>query len=115
MNNSRRSFIKKTTVALAGTTLFSNQLFAAYATNGVTGLQLYSVRDDMKANPLDTLQQLSKMGYIYVEHANYVDRKFYGYSATDFKKVLDDLGLKMPSGHTVMNTKDWDDATKDFT
>jgi len=115
MNNSRRSFIKKTTIALAGTTLLSNQLFAGYATNGVTGLQLYSVRDDMKANPLDTLQQLSKMGYIYVEHASYVDRKFYGYSATDFKKVLDDLGLKMPSGHTVMSSKHWDDATKDFT
>lgn len=115
MNTSRRFFIKKTTIALAGTTLFSNQLFAGYATKGVTGLQLYSVRDDMKANPLDTLQQLSKMGYKYVEHASYVDRKFYGYSATEFKKVLDDLGLKMPSGHTVMNSKHWDEATKDFT
>ena len=28
------------------------------------------------------------MGYKYVEHANYIDRKFYGYSATDFKSYL---------------------------
>jgi len=55
------------------------------------------------------------MGYKYVEHANYVNRKFYGYNATDFKKLLNDLDLKMPSGHTVMNGKHWDAAAKDFT
>ena len=44
-----------------------------------------------------------------------MERKFYGHSAKDFKKVLDDLGLKMPSGHTVMGKKHWDDAKKDFT
>ena len=41
------------------------------------------------------------MGYKNVEHANYVNRKFYGYAATEFKKMLQDLGMKMPSGHTV--------------
>jgi sugar phosphate isomerase/epimerase len=28
---------------------------------------------------------------------------------------LDDLGLKMPSGHTVMGKQHWDDTKKDFT
>jgi len=83
-------------------------------TNTILGLQLYSVRDDMKKDPLGTLKQLSAMGYKNVEHANYVDRKFYGYSATDFKKILADLGLKMPSGHTVMSGTDWDESKKDF-
>ena len=32
------------------------------------------------------------MGYKYVEHANYVNRKFYGYSPSEFRKILDDLG-----------------------
>lgn len=54
------------------------------------------------------------MGYEYVEHANYVDRKFYGYSPKEFRKVLDDLGLKMISGHTVMGRQHWDEARKDF-
>ena len=79
------------------------------------GLQLYCVRDDMKADPLGTLKQLAAMGYKNVEHANYVERKFYGYTATEFKKVLDDLGMKMPSGHTVLGKKHWDETTKDFT
>jgi sugar phosphate isomerase/epimerase len=81
----------------------------------ILGIQLYSVREDMKKDPLGTLKQLAAMGYKNVEHANYVERKFYGYTASEFKKVLDDLGLQMPSGHTEMSDKHWDKATKDFT
>jgi sugar phosphate isomerase/epimerase len=81
----------------------------------LVGLQLYSVRDDMKLDPLGTLKQLSSIGYKYVEHADYVKRKFYGYEAKEFKKILDDLGLKMPSGHTVFTSKHWDESKKDFT
>ena len=55
------------------------------------------------------------MGYRHVEHANYIDRKFYGYSAKEFKKILDDLGLNMPSGHTVLNAKAWDESKNDLT
>jgi sugar phosphate isomerase/epimerase len=69
----------------------------------------------MKKDPLDTLKQLAAMDYKYVEHANYVDRKFYGYTASEFKKILKDLDLKMPSGHTVMGRQHWDEAKKDFT
>jgi sugar phosphate isomerase/epimerase len=54
------------------------------------------------------------MGYTYLEHANYVDRKFYGYPAKEFRKVLDGLGLKMISGHTVMSKDHWDETKKDF-
>jgi sugar phosphate isomerase/epimerase len=115
MPASRRTFLKNSALAVAGTTLLSKQLFTTKATKELTGVQLYSVRDDMKKDPLGTLQQLSKMGYKHVEHANYVDRKFYGYSATEFKKVLNDLGLTMPSGHTVLGKQHWDDAKKDFT
>jgi hypothetical protein len=44
------------------------------------GIQLYSVRDEMKKDPLGTLKQIASIGYKHVEHANYVNRKFYGYS-----------------------------------
>jgi sugar phosphate isomerase/epimerase len=115
MNSSRRSFIKNTSFAIAGTAFFSNYAFAGLAKKKLTGLQLYSVRDDMKADALGTLKQLSKMGYKHVEHANYVNRKFYGYSAAEFKKILNDLDLKMPSGHTVMRSQHWDATAKDFT
>jgi len=85
------------------------------ASGDIMGLQLYSVRDDMQKDPLGTLKQLAAMGYKNVEHANYINRKFYGFSATDFKKVLEDTGLKMPSGHTVLSGADWNSTANDFT
>lgn len=114
-NNTRRSFIKNSALTLAGTALLPKTFFAAGADAAIVGVQLYSVRDDMKKAPLETLKGIAKMGYKYVEHANYVDGKFYGYTPAEFKKVLDDLHLKMPSGHTVMNSKHWDASANDFT
>src|SRR5258706_3644583 len=115
MKTSRRSFLKGSAAALAGTTLFSKSLFASLASKEMVGIQLYSIREDMKKDPLGTLKQLAEMGYKYVEHANYVDRKFYGQPAAEFKKTLDGMGLLMPSGHTVMGKQHWDEGKKDFT
>ncbi len=115
MNTSRRRFLKTGTFALAGTVALPQLLQAAGNKTERVGIQLYSVRDDMKADALGTLKKVAAAGYKNVEHANYVDRKFYGYTAADFKKVLADLGLNMPSGHTVMTAEHWDDSKKDFT
>ena len=114
MNSSRRSFLKNSAMAVTAATLLPDSVFAAPKIQRV-GLQLYSVRDHMMKDPSTTLKKLADMGYVYVEHANYVDRKFYGYTAKEFRKYLDSLGLKMPSGHTVMTTADWDAAKGDFT
>jgi len=111
----RRTFIKNSALTIAGAAFLSKDIFAAAAPGEILGVQLYSVRDDMKKDPLGTLKLVAKAGYKNVEHANYVDRKFYGYSATEFKKVLADLGLSMPSGHTVMGRLHWDESKNDFT
>ncbi len=115
MPTSRRTFLKNSSLALAGSAVLSKHVFGQNKKQELLGIQLYSIRDDMKKDPLGSLKQLAAMGYKNVEHANYVDGKFYGHSASEFKKVLDDLGLKMPSGHTVMSAKDWDENKKDFT
>jgi sugar phosphate isomerase/epimerase len=115
MRQSRREFIKAASLAMAGAALASNKLFALGAGKEMMGIQLYSVRDDMKKDPLGTLKQLAAMGYKNVEHANYVDRKFYGYGAAEFKKILADMGMQMPSGHTVLGKNHWDAGKKDFT
>jgi sugar phosphate isomerase/epimerase len=81
---------------------------------GIIAIQLYSIRADMSKDPLGSLKKVAEMGYEYVEHANYVDRKFYGYSPKEFRKVLDDLGLNMISGHTVMGPEHWDESKNDF-
>lgn len=115
MKSSRRTFIRNSAIVITAAPLISKNLFETTAKKEIVGIQLYSVRDDMKKDPLNTLKELSKMGYRNVEHANYVNRKFYDYSPAEFKKILHDLGMKMPSGHTVMGQQHWDTVKKDFT
>ena len=114
MKTSRRTFVKSGAMLALAAAVFPGSAFASPEKKGMVGLQLYSVRDDMMKDPAGTLTQLAKMGYVYVEHANYVDRKFYGFSAGEFRKLLDSLGLKMISGHTVMTKDHWDDTKKEF-
>lgn len=107
-------FIKAGAMAAIGAAVLPRQLQAMQKKKGIVGLQLYSIRQEMSKDPLGSLFALRRMGWQYVEHANYVNRKFYGYSPKEFRKVLDDLGLKMISGHTVMGRQHWDEAKKDF-
>lgn len=114
MNCNRRTFVKTGALALTGTAVFGNTFCAAPGRTAITGLQLYSIRDDMSRDPLGSLAQLAEMGYRYVEHANYSDRKFYGYAPAEFKKILDGKGLNMISGHVEFVRSDWDVAASDF-
>lgn len=120
MKTSRREFLKKSALGV-GTLCVTAEAFGVgrsvldMAKGELTGVQLYSVRDDMKTDPMATLKALSSMGYKAVEHANYRDRKFYGWAPKEFRKILDDLGMTMPSGHTVLGKDHWDEAKKDFT
>ena len=115
MNNSRRTFLKNSAFALAGSSMLSKLPFVNSKDGELVGIQLYSVRDDMGKDPLGTLKELAAMGYKNVEHANYRDRKFYGYTPPEFKKILVDLGIAMPSGHTVLGPSHWDETKKQFT
>lgn len=114
MKNNRRDFLKQSSILLLGAGI-AHRLPDWGVKKQLTGVQLYSVRNEMMKDALGTLKQLAAMGYKHVEHANYINRKFYGYAAKEFRKVLDDLGLSMPSGHTVMGKNHWDAAKKDFT
>ncbi|MGC1390302.1 MAG: TIM barrel protein [Bacteroidales bacterium] len=116
MKSSRRTFLKSGAMIALGAAILPRSVFASgkHKQKGMVGIQLYSVRDDMMKDPEGSLAQLAKMGYVYVEHANYINKKFYGFLAPEFRKVLDGLGLKMISGHTVMGKEHWDATKKDF-
>jgi sugar phosphate isomerase/epimerase len=114
MGYSRRTFLKNGALAITAAGILPVNSFAAFKKKELVGIQLYTVRDEMKKDPAGTLKQLAAMGYVYVEHANYIDHKFYGYAAKDFKSLLDGLGLKMISGHTRFGPGDWDEGKKDF-
>jgi sugar phosphate isomerase/epimerase len=62
-------------------------------------LQLYSVRKDCELDLPGTLKAVADMGYEGVEFAGY-----YGRSAEELRKLLDDLGLKCAGTHTGLNT-----------
>ena len=116
MKTSRRTFIRNSSLTIASAAILPNILYAEKKKNDdIVGVQLYIVRKDMKDDPAGTLKKLKEGGYEYVEHAGYQNRKFYGYSPEDFKKLLSDTGLKMDSGHSGLNAGRWDKTKNDFT
>jgi sugar phosphate isomerase/epimerase len=69
------------------------------------GLQLYTIRDAMAADVKGSLQKLSDLGYKNLELADYSDGKFYGYSAKEFKKMVNDMGMEIISSHTSVEAE----------
>lgn len=74
-------------------------------------IQLYSVRDDIKADYTGTIAKVAEMGYTGVETAGYGDGKFYGLSPADFKKSIEDVGMEVLSSHTAKPLADSIPAT----
>ena len=75
------------------------------------GIQLWSVRKDIKADLEGTIAKLGEMGYSFVEAAGYRDGKFYDMEPKAFKALLKKHGLKMRSSHTGLNLPkdgEWD-------
>jgi sugar phosphate isomerase/epimerase len=106
---SRRDFFKKGAFATAGLALLGSDLWAGpkkpLARN--IGIQLWSVKDDMGKDAKGTLQKLAKMGYKQVEGFDYKEGKFFGIPTDDYIKLLADNGLKMPSAHAGITSKDF--------
>jgi sugar phosphate isomerase/epimerase len=93
----RRSFIK-TSAVLSAALLAPPNLFAY--NKKYIGLQLYTVRDHMQADPAAALAKVAQIGYNSVEGATYTDtEKFYGMEAAAFASLLKQNGLIMPSSH----------------
>jgi sugar phosphate isomerase/epimerase len=63
------------------------------------GLQLWSVRDDMKTDAKGTIEKIGAMGYKFIEAAGYSDGKFYGMEPADFKTLCEANGLNFFASH----------------
>ena len=70
-------------------------------------LQLYSVRHDCERDLPGTLEAVAKMGYEGVEFAGY-----YGRSARELRKMLDDLGLRVAGSHVRLDTLQGDNLAE---
>ena len=75
------------------------------------GLQLWSVRDDMKTDAAGTIEKVGAMGYKFIEAAGYKDGQFYGMEPTAFKELVDANGLNFYSSHcgqAVPDSANWE-------
>ena len=97
----RRHFLQQSTVIGAGLALGLPNLAFAHTPKYKIGLQLFTVRDAMAEDPLGTLKRLKAMGYQDFETYGFNPKTetIYGYSLSEFKTILDDLGLTTTSGH----------------
>ena len=62
-------------------------------------LQLYSLRDDIKADYNATIDSVSKVGFTGIEAAGYNDGMFYGMTPADFKQSIENAGMEVLSSH----------------
>jgi sugar phosphate isomerase/epimerase len=100
----RRHFLKTSGGLALGALLLPDLAKAEKVKN--VGIQLYSVRKEMLADPVGTLKQLAKIGYKELESARSEKGNFYGLQPKEIKKVASDLGMTLRSGHVHVD-KDW--------
>lgn len=106
----RREFLKTTVLAVAGGLIAPKLLTACGSTSATKkhiGLQLYSLRDDVKDIGIKkVLEAVAKMGYVNLETAGYSNGKLYDLEPAEFKKIVNDLGMKATSSHLGRNLSD---------
>lgn len=72
---------------------------------GPIGVQLYTVRDEMKRDVAATLARVARIGYKEVEFAGYFD-----HSPAEIRAMLDANGLTAPSAHIPLDVMSSDTA-----
>ena len=92
MSLGRRDFLETVGVAAAAAALPIR--FPSMTRIPKVGLQLYTVRDVLKADFEGTIQKVAAIGYREVELTD-----FFGRTAAQVKKILDQAGLVAPSMH----------------
>lgn len=102
----RRDFLKQASL-LAVSGMAGNSIFSGCGRGTSTsktskkqiGLVMYSLRGDIKESGIrKMLEIVSAMGYYKLE-LNYGDGSFYDMKPAEFKKMVDDLGMKAMGSH----------------
>lgn len=113
MSTNRRSFLRGGAYAALGLTIpFAGKSslveeFLNFKKLPAYGLQLWTVKEDLAANPKEVLKKVASFGYKQIESFEGKNGMFWGLKNTEFKKYLDDLGTKIISSH-CNNTVDFE-------
>ena len=113
MNTSRRDFIRQSSFLTAGLLISKDEFFKK---NKNIGVQLYTLRNELGKDAKGTIEKVAQLGYKQVETFAYSNGKWFGMTAVEFRKLLDDNGLTSPSGHTfpggMFLKEGWEDNWK---
>ncbi len=118
MKYNRRTFLARSGAAAAGvavTSIGGVSLFSCHhnAPDNVFGLQLWTLRDEMPKDPKGILKQVASYGYKQIETYDGPSGIFWGMSAADFKKYMDELGMTLIGAHCDTN-KDFEKKVADM-
>lgn len=108
----RRHFIANSAVLAAGTRLGGFNIRRRRVQD--IGIQLYTVRKEMLADAVGTLKKLAAIGFKELESARSDRGNYYGLSPKEIRKICDDLGMKLRSGHVHVDG-DWQKSLEDAT
>ncbi|MBV8144929.1 MAG: sugar phosphate isomerase/epimerase [Gammaproteobacteria bacterium] len=99
----RRRFLARSTGASVGALLAPGAIPLLQATplGGPAGIQLYAVKDELRADPARTLRTIAQIGFGEVEAAGLA-----GLPVSEFRKLLDDANLRCPSAHLQFDARD---------
>lgn len=95
----RRDFIKTTALATTAGMLLPACVSKELAQAKNIGLQLYTLRDVLPNDFQNTLKRVAEIGYKEVEAYGYNNGNILSTPYADFKMMLDDLGMRVSSGH----------------
>ena len=105
MKITRRSFFPLAGGALAAAA-FSQQIRGGHGFP--VGIQLYMVNADLTKDPAGTLKKIAEIGYSEVERAGLGKL-----SAAQFRDLIRDAGLRVPSAHLGFGMEDTDKLLDD--
>ena len=115
----RRHFIQNLSFGAAG--LYMSPLLADQFKKKSLNVQLYTVRDAVSKNLEGTLERLAGLGYKNIELYGY-NGTFFGKTASEFKTILGNTGIKVLSSHHTTGiamkgkgtlSDGWDKAVED--
>ncbi len=109
----RRDFLKTASLLTSGIALTalgsnlagcSSAKVSSAAINNNFGLQLYTLRDVLPKDVKGVLKQVASFGYREIEGYEGPLGLFWGMKNTEFKKYMDDLGMRFVSSHCNWKT-----------
>jgi sugar phosphate isomerase/epimerase len=99
----RRTMVQLMGAAAAGTLLPGLAQYRPAGPVPPPGIQLYTVREALQADPVGTLERLAGLGYREVEFAGYFDHE-----PAQLRDALDRLDLAAPSAHVSLEALEAD-------